>query len=207
MPLMQRMRGRAPERWALVGWTALGVAALVAGLLGVHGTGSAGLGVVIRGTARVAVVLFLLAFSASSLRRLWRSPSTAWLLSNRRYIGVSFAVVHFTHLGAIAASAIRAPAPFFQRNGTLAVLGGGGLAYLLLAGMTVTSFDRTAAWLGRTWWRRLHLGGSYLLWLIFLQTYAARTLLESSLYAPLALALIAAFALRIWSAVAGRRTP
>jgi len=199
------MRGRPTEGWALVGWTALGVAALVAGLLGVYGTGSAGLGVVIRLTARVGVVLFVLAFAASSLRRAWRSPLTAWLLSNRRYIGVSFAVVHFTHLGAIAVSAMRAPAAFFQRNGTLAVLGGGGLAYLLLAGMTVTSFDRTAAWLGRTWWRRLHLAGGYLLWLVFLQSYAARVLLESALYAPFALALIAALALRLWSAAKGRR--
>src|SRR5262245_18830959 len=119
------MRGTPTEGWALVGWTALGVAALVAGLLGTYGTGSEGLAVGMRLTARVGVVIFLLAFAASSLRRLWRSPLTAWLLSNRRYIGVSFAVVHFTHLGAIAVSATRAPAAFFQQSGTLAVLGGG----------------------------------------------------------------------------------
>jgi DMSO/TMAO reductase YedYZ heme-binding membrane subunit len=75
----------------------------------------------------------------------------------------------------------------------------GGLAYLLLAGMTVTSFDRTAAWLGRTWWRRLHLAGSYLLWLVFLQSYVGRAIRQSVLYAPLALAFVAALALRLWA--------
>lgn len=190
------IEGRATEGWPLVGWAALGVAALVAGLLVVYGTGSEGLGIVIRLTARVAVLLFLSAFVASSVRRLHRLPFTAWLLRNRRYLGVSFAVAHFTHLGALAVFAIRAPAEFFQRNGSLLVLGFGGLAYLLLVGMTVTSFNRTAAWIGRTWWRRLHVTGSYLLWFIFLQSYVGRALREPA-YAPLALALVGALALRI----------
>ncbi len=193
------MKRRLTEGWPLVGWTALGTAALVGGLFGAYGTGSAGLSAAIRLTARAAVVLFLLAFTASGLRLLWRSPWTAWLLRNRRYLGVSFAVVHFTHLGVIAASAARAPDEFLRRNGSLTVLGGGGLAYLLLAGMTATSFDRSAAWLGRTWWRRLHLAGSYLLWFVFLQSYAGRALFRSAAYAPLALALVAALALRTWA--------
>jgi methionine sulfoxide reductase heme-binding subunit len=193
------MSTKATEGWPLVGWTALGVAALVAGLLGAYGAGREGLGVVIRMTARAAVLLFLPVFAASSLRRFHRSPFTAWLLRNRRYLGVSFAVVHFTHLGVLAASAIRAPTEFFARNGNLATLGGGGLAYLLLAAMTVTSFDRTAAWLGRAWWSRLHLAGMYLLWLIFLQSYAGRATSEPVPHALLALALVAALVLRIAS--------
>ena len=78
------------------------------------------------------------------------------------------------------------------------------LAYVFLAGMTVTSFDRTAAWLGRAWWRRLHLAGSYLLWLVFLQSYAGRALREPVPHAALAAALVAALSLRLW---ARRRQP
>ena len=66
--------------------------------------------------------------------------STAWLLRHRRYLGVSFAVAHFAHFGAIVAMArIMGASPPLH----LAVLG--GIWDLLLIAMVFTSFDRTAA--------------------------------------------------------------
>ena len=41
------------------------------------------------------------------------------------------------------------------------------VAYAFLAAMVATSFDRTAALLGRTLWRRVHVTGLYYLWLVF----------------------------------------
>jgi DMSO/TMAO reductase YedYZ heme-binding membrane subunit len=190
------MTAKTTEGWPLVGWTALGVAALVAGLLGAYGVGSAGLSISIRLTARVAVVLFMAAFAASSAHRVRRSPFTAWLLRNRRYLGVSFAVVHFTHLGLIVASAAQSPAEFLHRTRTVTIVFG-GLAYLLLLGMTATSFDRTAAWLGRMWWKRLHLAGSYLVWGVFLQSYTWRAVREPVLFGPFAVALVLVLPLRL----------
>jgi len=38
---------------------------------------------------------------ASSLRRLWPTPASAWLLRNRRWLGLSFATAQATHLVAI----------------------------------------------------------------------------------------------------------
>jgi DMSO/TMAO reductase YedYZ heme-binding membrane subunit len=196
---------KATEGWPLVGWTALGVAALVAGLLGAYGVGSAGFSVSLRLTARVAVVLFVSAFAASSAHRVRRSPFTAWLLRNRRYLGVSFAVVHFTHLGLIVAAAVRLPADFFHRTSAVTIIGG-GIAYLLILGMTVTSFDRTAAWLGRRGWIRLHLAGSYFVWGVFLQSYAGRAVREPVLFGPFAAALVLVLALRLGSRrTVGRR--
>ncbi|MCC0176386.1 hypothetical protein I4641_05270 [Waterburya agarophytonicola K14] len=51
---------------------------------------------------RWACILFLLAFTASSLRRLKATPITNWLLSNRHYLGLSMAISHGFHAIAIS---------------------------------------------------------------------------------------------------------
>lgn len=190
--------------WALVAWTVLGLLAMVSAILSASGLGEDGVRGVIRATARVAVLLFLLPFTTSALRRAWRSPASAWLLKNRRYLGLSFAVAHFLHLGAVAALAARALRPFFTEQGDILTLGGGGLAYLFLAAMTVTSFPHTAAWLGRRWWDRIHTTGGYLLWVVFFQSYFFRSLVHP-VYLPLTLALLSALALRLWALLARRK--
>src|SRR5437867_6975059 len=83
---------RLAQGWPIVGWAALVVVAIVAAILITLGTGEAGLRAAIRATARTSVVLFCVAFSASALRRLWPGTASAWLLANRRQLGVSFAV-------------------------------------------------------------------------------------------------------------------
>src|ERR1044072_8799276 len=84
-----------------------------------------------------------------------------WQRRNRRYLGVSFAVSHFIHLGAILALAALDRDLFWKlTNVTTIILA--GAAYLFIAAMTATSFDRTATWLGPRKWRLLHLiGGGY----------------------------------------------
>jgi DMSO/TMAO reductase YedYZ heme-binding membrane subunit len=74
----------------------------------------------------------------------------------------------------------------------------GGIGYVLIAAMTATSFDRSAAWLGPRRWRRLHTIGAYYVWLVFFLSFAPRAL-SSPLYLPFALAVVAAPVLR-WRA-------
>lgn len=62
-----------------------------AALLAVLGVEEEGVRTFVRVTARVAVSFFVVVFSASSLRRFWRTAATKWVLANRRYLGVSFA--------------------------------------------------------------------------------------------------------------------
>jgi DMSO/TMAO reductase YedYZ heme-binding membrane subunit len=143
------------------------------------------------------VTVFSLAFGASALRRVWRSDASAWLLRNRRYVGVSFAVAHFLHLGALIMLGVFFPEPFVSGLDALTMIGG-GTAYVLLVGMTATSFDRSAAWLGRKAWRRLHLAGSWTLWVIFAQSYLPRPFMGDALAGPFAAMLLAAFGLRVW---------
>src|SRR5207244_2311604 len=94
-----------PRGWPIVGWAAVVIGAMAAAILAVAGAGPDGIRVLIRATARTSVVLFSAAFVASSLARTAPGPATRWLLVNRRYVGVSFAVSHLAHFLAILALA------------------------------------------------------------------------------------------------------
>ena len=186
-----------PRGWPIVAWTAAVLVLMIAIVLACAGSDETGLRMVIRATARTSCVLFLAAFVASALRRAWPSPATAWLLANRRYVGVSFAVSHLLHLLAIGALAgWSAPGLVATAGMTTTVVG--GIGYLFIAAMTVTSFDRTAAWLGARRWHRLHTIGAYYVWLVFFLSFAPRAAF-SPLYFPFGLAVVAAPLLR-WRA-------
>lgn len=153
--------------WAVVGWAAVAIVAIQAASLAVAGTGEEGVRLAVRASARTSVALFSLAFAAASLFRLWPTAFTRWLLANRRYVGVSFAVSHGFHLAGLIVLARLAPG-FTPDPVTLVV---GGLGYVFVAAMTATSFDRTAAWLGPRRWRLLHKTGAYYVWFVFFVSY------------------------------------
>jgi methionine sulfoxide reductase heme-binding subunit len=161
-------RRRWLEGWILVGWTALLVGGLAVLLLA---TERDDLGAALRATGRTSVALFLATFAAAPARRLWPAPITGWLLRNRRQVGVSFAVSHAIHLGLLVALATRTPERFTADPLGLAP---GAIAYLFLAAMVATSFDRSAAWLGPRRWKRLHRTGMWILWLFFTVTYTGK---------------------------------
>jgi len=153
------------QRWRLLAVlsTALLLMAITAFLLhpgmpGVHSD--------LRLTARTSFILFLAAFSASSIRKLWPSAWSRWQLANRRYLGLSFAVSHSLHLIGIASFALVQPQRFREDNdvSTLVI---GGIAYAFIFAMAATSFDRSAAWLGPRRWKLLHTVGSYYIWATF----------------------------------------
>ena len=160
--------------WPLVGWAALGIGAMCVLALAIHGTGDAGVGAVLRWTARTSAVLFCLAIGASSLRRLWPNAATKWILANRRYLGVSFGVSHTYHLAAVIVYLQNPEIPAGP-----ALLVPTSLAYAFVAAMVATSFDRTASWLGARRWKLLHTVGGWYIWTIM--TYTA---VEASLRRP-----------------------
>ena len=73
---------------------------------------------------------------------------------------------------------------------------GGGLAYLFIAAMSVTSFDHTRQWLGIKRWKQLHTIGSYYIWFVFTQSYFPLAIKEV-FYVPFVAALIVVMLLRI----------
>ncbi len=194
------------EGWPLLGVLALGLAAMTAAVLGLAGSDEAGVRMLIRASARSSLLLFSLAFAASSLRRLWPVPASAWLLRNRRQLGLGFALSHAVHLAAIVAVARLWPADFWV-EGVGVTIAGGGVGYLFLAAMAATSFDRSAAWLSRRSWRRLHLVGSWVLWAIFLQTLTASVFVFGPRYLPQVLLLLAVAGLRLTASRSPARRP
>lgn len=144
----------------------------------------------IRVTARTSLLFFLMAYTAQALWVRWPGAVSQWLRRYRRQWGWSLVVSHTLHALGIAALALEAPALFK----TLAPVGNlisGGLAYALLWSMGVTSFDRTARWLGPIWWSRLHTWGSHYLWLSFLVAYGKRVPVDLIYALPVGLLLLA----------------
>ena len=151
----------------LVGWAAAAVALLVAALVASEGTDETGLRALVRWTARTGLAFFLAAYCASSLRRLWPSSASAWLLRNRRWLGLSFATAQAAHLVAIGLLARRLGAAFETQPVSLA---GGALGYVFTAALAATSSDRAVAWLGAARWRLLHRVGIHWLCIVYAVT-------------------------------------
>lgn len=189
----------AVEGWSIVGLSALAVGIMLAVIWLIYGVGEPGMRLAIRATARTSCILFLGAFVASALRRLWPTTFTQWLLKNRRYLGLSMAVSHTYH--AIAWSGL-----WFVTSGAspgfdpLGILG-----YVFLFAMTVTSFERSAAWIGQRAWKILHNAGMHYFWLAFTFEFSTKIFKSTIVYLPLTVLLVAAMMLRLVSPRIQRR--
>ena len=181
--------------WRLTGLLSAAMSAMSIYFLAVQSWDMEGIRLVIRATARTSLVLFVLAFTASAMVELMPGEFTRWQRRNRRYLGVSFAVSHFIHLAAIISLATLDRELFWKLTniGTILLA---GAAYLFIAAMTATSFDRTAAWLGPRKWRLLHLLGGWYIWISFAVAVGKRVPLDP-FYWPMAAIVVFAAAVRL----------
>jgi DMSO/TMAO reductase YedYZ heme-binding membrane subunit len=148
-----------------------------------------------RWTARVGFPIFVLTYLASSLYRLRPNERTRALLKERRWWGLSFAVAHTVHLIALIA--------YLQISGDTrpaSVIVGGGIGYVLLYAMVLTSNHRSQRALGKNW-KRLHTLGIHYIWFIFAFSYSGRLFdperwLTGAVFTPVALA---ALGVRLWA--------
>ncbi len=182
------------RRWRFVGLALAVIVACLGLVFARDGWSDEGLRAAIRVTARSSFLLFLGAFSASSLATFLPSAATRWQLTNRRYLGISFALSHLTHAAAIVTLAVRTGGGSLSAR--LAGLIGGGIVYGFILFMLATSFDRTAAWVGPRVWKTVHTAGGYLIFVTFLASYGPRAA-ESLIYLPQVLMLVAVLGLRI----------
>ena len=159
----------------LQGWriTTLVTCLIVVGLLfnfGLAGWNAPAITHAIDATGRSSLILFAIAFTASSVESLWPSSLSRWSLRNRRWIGLSFASSHFIHLGLIISMTVFFPDPFV-RDQSMAQWVFGGLAYGFVLLMALTSTDQAQRWMGMKTWKCLHFVGSHWIWTLFLLTY------------------------------------
>lgn len=183
------------EGWRITGFVFFGLVVVAVMIVVLQGFTEEAIRTFVRSTARTSLVLFLLAFSASSLQVFFRRSWSAWLLRNRRYLGVTFAVSHANHLLALIVLAILFPYPFLNQLDWLTLVGG-GLAYFFILAMSITSFTVPKQLLGQQRWNLLHILGSYYVWILFAQSYVPRALKEP-LYIPFAVALFVVLGFRL----------
>ena len=181
--------------WQLVAVIVGGSFLLFALLMIIYGFTETGIRHEIRWTARISVVLFSLAFAASGIHRFLQNSLSFWLLMNRKYLGISFAIIHLTHLFFLGILQFNFH-PVFERAKTISLLGG-GLAYLFVVLMLLTSFERFSKYLTRRQWKILHTAGGYWIWYIFLRSYWKRAFTEYEYY-PLAILLVLVILIRLW---------
>jgi methionine sulfoxide reductase heme-binding subunit len=154
-----------------------------------------------RWTARAGFPIFVLAYAASSLAKLWPGGLTRALWRDRRWWGLGFAACHTVHLYALVT--------YLQVSGEtrpLGVLIGGGGGYAVMYLMVLTSNEAAMRALGKNW-KRLHTLGIHWLWFVFAFSYYGRVAEGVELpYAAIAFAVsLAALGLRIAVWIKGRR--
>lgn len=196
---MQSVKIPPLNGWRLTGWIMLALTAMtVVAAVGAPDPVEAAR-LVLRLTARTSLLLFMLAFTASSLARLLPSPATRWQRRNRRYLGVGFAGSHFIHALAIVALARLDPGLFLELTNPVSYVAG-GLAYLLILLMTATSFDRTAALIGPRAWMWLHTVGAWYIWMAFALNFGKRFAMNP-MYWPAIAIIVLALIIRLLAAL------
>ncbi len=188
------------EGWGLFWTLTAALAAMSLGFLLVIGWDTDGYRMVIRATARTSLILFLAAFAASAAFKLWPGPFTRWLRRNRRQLGLGFAMSHFIHALAIIALWKTDPGVFWVLTNPKSIVTG-GTAYLFIALLAATSFDRMVKAMGPKAWARLHWWGVWIVALSFIFTNGKRIPVSAWYALPVAL-VVAIIVLRV---IAGRK--
>ena len=124
-----------------------------------------------RYTARISFSYFIISFSASSLHYFFSNTFTELIRRDRRYIGLSFALAHTVHLVALTSFFI-----VMKENLGIVTLIGGGLGYVLVYAMALTSNDNAVKKLGLKQWKRIHWFGVNYIAVIFALTYVGKLL-------------------------------
>lgn len=175
---------------------------LAAFCLVLEGTGQPGIVAGLRATAVLALPFLVGAYAAPALVVLGPGRLSEWVLARRRSLGLVFAAVFAVHLMLIVRFLSLPPAPPPKALGLVL----GFVAYMLLAGMVLISFDRVAKALGAARVRLLRRVGEQWVFAVFTLTLINGASKHSALWlAPLAVVL-AAYAMRFqaWRRAAGR---
>lgn len=191
--------GRGIWDWQLVQLVLVCSFLLFGGLLFAEGFTEEGVRQVIRWTAKISISCFLIAFSGSAFHKLVQNSFSFWVFRNRKYWGISFAILHLTHLCALVVLQ-QVFHPVFTLAATSSLLGG-GMAYLFLILMFLTSFEQFSRYLSPSQWNWLHTIGGYWIFGIFAISYFKRVLRGEYEYLVFAVLLVLALTLRIWKLV------
>ena len=139
-------------------------AVMVIEMLGVDMTAAPGVSEMIGFSVRWAVPFIFVVVATSALQTLFPGPFPGWLLRNRKYVGLCFAVAMawqgwFIFLMSNFHREYYYDEIFYLRDELE-----GSTGYIFLAAMVITSFKFGRRYLNAKQWRLLHLSGLYFLW-------------------------------------------
>ena len=139
-------------------------AVMVVEMLGADLATAEGVSHMISYSVRWAVPLIYLVAATSALQTLFPGPVPAWLLRNRKFVGLTFAVaMAWQGLFIFIVSTQHRPY-YFDEIYYLRDELEGSTGYLFLAAMVLTSFHAARKRLSAQQWRLLHTSGVYFLW-------------------------------------------
>jgi len=147
-------------------------------------------------SARIDVVLFMLAFGATAMHRFFRNSFSFWVMMNRPFFGISFAILHLLHL-AFLILLQQVFHPVFTLADSFALFAGGG-AYFFIVLMLLTSFEPFKNRISKVNWTRLHTLGGWWIWGVFMSSYWKRVFREEYGFLILAVFLVFVGIGRIW---------
>jgi hypothetical protein len=118
------------------------------------------------------------------------------MMMNRKYWGISFAILHFIHLLFLIILQYSFH-PVFTLAAFFALFSG-GMAYLFIALMFLSSFDLFAKMISRKMWKALHFVGGHWIWVVFMSSYSKEVFRGGIGFLPLALMLVIVMCIKLW---------
>jgi hypothetical protein len=163
--LIAALKLRAINEWTLFWLLSIPMSiAMVLGMLRTDLFAASGVTHMISFSVRWAVPLIYLVTAASALHALFPGPLSMWLLRNRKYIGLCFAVaMAWQGLFIFLISNFHREF-YFEEIFLLRDELEGSTGYIFLAAMVATSFDFGRRHLSAKQWKLLHRSGVYFLW-------------------------------------------
>jgi methionine sulfoxide reductase heme-binding subunit len=171
------------KTWEVVTFTAISVATAMLLLLFAHGLTETGVLLTIRATGRISFPLFLMLSLSGSLYKLFPSSGAYWLLKNRKYLGLAFAIIYLYHALGFTTLIIMTREPNIEGLELILSI----ICYGFLVAMTVTSFRAIRRQISPWVWNSLHGIGMLFFWYFFLQEFMHRAEENPLLYLPMAI--------------------
>ncbi len=159
------LKNKAINKWPLFSLISIPMCVImVIAMLGTDMATGPGVSEMIGFSVRWAVPFIYLVVGASALQTLFPSPFPAWLLRNRKYIGLCFAVAMAWQGLFIFIMSTYFREFYFADVYVLRDELEGSVGYIFLPAMVVTSFEFGRKYLDSKQWKLLHTSGIYFLW-------------------------------------------
>lgn len=159
------LNNKAINRWNLFWLISVPMSiVMVVAMLGTDLSSATGVSHMISFSVRWAVPIIYLVIAISALHTLFPGSLSAWLLRNRKYIGMCFAVAMSWQAFFIFTMSVFYRDYYFEEVYYLRDELEGSTGYIFLAAMVVTSFSWGRRFLNQDQWKLLHRSGIYFLW-------------------------------------------